>query len=182
MRKLFLFFLLIPGIASAQKSVLYNEHRQLIVDTSFHIDEHSYKSLPRIEDEILPFIYKNIDVPRMLPPFGDGLVIVKLSFNKEQCDFEIVKAKGAAFGNAVYKAFKLLKNEYGVQRKKTEKYLVYIPVKFEMTPVDYEAPLNKNHAITLKREAYLDKGGFRDTIVIDDGITIPKLSPEKKSN
>jgi hypothetical protein len=184
MHKITILLLLISGAASAQKSILYNKHRQLIVDTSFKVDEHTYQNLPKIEREVLPFIYRNININR-IPPNGNptGLAIVQLSFSGGKCNFEIVRVKKPAFEGAVYMAFKYLKRDYEIlKRKRKEEYLLYVPIRFETIPTQYNDLLKKNKAITIQREPFFYEGGFADTTVGDEQpITIPKLLPEKKS-
>jgi len=182
MCKLTFLLLLISGAAAAQKSVLYNEHRQLLVDTSFHVDENTYKNLPKIEAEVLPFIYRNIHIPH-IPPDGPktGLAIVQLKFSKGLCTFEIVRVKKPAFEGAVYMAFKYLKIEYeSLWQKRKEDYLLYVPVKFDTVPISYHKLLKENNAVTIQQEPFLFEGGFADTTVAQDRIYTPKL--EKKSN
>lgn len=186
MRNLTFLLLLISGTASAQKSVLYNEHRQLIVDTSFHINEHTYKNLSKIEGEVLPFIYTNITASiNHMPPdeANNGLAIVQLAFNNGKCNFEIIRVKKPAFEASVYMAFKHLKRDYETLcRNRKDTYMFYVPIKFEVIPISYHRLLKKNKAITIQREPFFFEGGFPDTVSVIDRITTPKLSPEKKSN
>ena len=183
MYKFTLLLLLISCATFAQKSVLYNEHRQLIVDTSFHIDEHTYKNLPKIEKEVLPLIYRNIPLTHMsLEGPKNDVIIVKLSFNNSKCEFETLRAKNPAFESAVYTAFKSLKKEYesAVLRGATkEELLLYVPIKFEERPTTFHELLKKNNAITIQQEPLLiEEGGFPDTVRAEDWTDAPKL--EKK--
>jgi len=166
MLKLTSLLLLISCLASAQKSILYNKHRQLIVDTSFTVDEHTYKNLPKIEGEVLPVIYDNIKLSWFTDyPEKSSLVIVKLAFNNGICTYEVVRAKHQPFDAAVFMACKVAKREYeSLNRGRKEDYLVYIPVKFELAPDNFNRLLKRNKAITIQREQY---GGhrFADTII-----------------
>jgi hypothetical protein len=168
----YLAFLLLFTAASvyAQKSVLYNKKRQLIADTSFKIDEHTYKNLSTIEGEVLPEIYGRIRFQWMEQQSRSGVVIVKLVFSKGVCAFEVVRSKIASFEDAVYLACKAMKKEYDALNR-DEKYLLYVPVKFEMLPNTLDKLLKKNNAITIQREEFRDFG-FEQITKTDDSFTI----------
>jgi hypothetical protein len=168
MKKIILLFLLISSIASAQKSSLYNKKRQLIADTSFKIDEQTYKNLATIEGEVLPEIYGRIRFQWMDNKTRSGIVIVKLAFNKGVCTFDIVRSKVTAFEDAVYLACKGMKKEYDALYR-DENYLLYVPIKFERVPNKLDKLLKKNNAITIQREQFRDYG-FELIIKIDDSV------------
>lgn len=152
MYKFTLLLLLISCVTFAQKSVLYNEHRQLIVDTSFHIDEHTYKNLPLFEKEILPRIYNNVRYPaRSRYNNINGIVIAKLEINGNSLNFEIVKSSDEDFNLPVLKSLKNLSlYMWRSQFPENEKLIFYMPIKFEVVRQRYQKTLNQNHMITIE--------------------------------
>ncbi|MBC7399329.1 MAG: hypothetical protein H7289_05235 [Mucilaginibacter sp.] len=169
MKKITFLLLLISSMASAQKSLLYNNNHRLIADTSFKIDEHTYKNLEKIEGEVLPEIYGRIRLQWIgINESGSGMVIVRLAFNKGVCTFEVVRSKVTAFEDAVYMACKGMKKEYdGLGRN--ENYLLYVPVRFEGMPNKFNKLLNQNNAITIQREEF-GNYGFKTETKTEDWI------------
>jgi hypothetical protein len=169
--KYLVFLLLFTSVGvSAQKSVLYNKKRQLIADTSFKVDKHTYKNLATIEGEVLPEIYGRLRFQWLEKKSRSGMVIVRLAFSKGVCTFEVVRSKITSFEDAVYLACKAMKKEYDALNR-DENYLLYVPVKFEMVSNTLDKLLKKNNAITVQREEFKDYG-FEQIIKTDDTFTI----------
>ncbi|GAA4105250.1 hypothetical protein GCM10022392_33750 [Mucilaginibacter panaciglaebae] len=146
--------MLIPGIACAQQSVLYNSHRQLIADTSFVIDKKSFSNLPLFEKEILPRIYNNVKYPARLRYNGvNGSVVAKLVISGDSLSFRIMKSSYDDFNLPVSTCLKNLSRyiQSGLFPKK-EMLSFYVPIKFEVILNRYQETLKKNKMITI--EAY----------------------------
>ncbi|MDB5157759.1 MAG: hypothetical protein JWR50_2466 [Mucilaginibacter sp.] len=180
MKRITLLLLLFTSLASAQKSALYNSKRQFIADTTFSVDEHTYKDLPSIESKVLPEIYNYIRFPRF-ETFDEssGIIIVKLTFAKGELNFDVVRSKNAALESAVYWACKAAKNDYHLAHRNDD-YLLYVPIKFKHTPNKFEELLKKNNAIMVEGEESI-AGGFRETVIEDWIYTTPNGKQQKRN-
>lgn len=169
MCKLTFLLLLISGAASAQKSVLYNEHRQLIVDTSYYIDSVMYHNLPLIEKELLPLIYNRIKYPaRSKYNNVNGTVIVRILINGYNYSYDIVKTTDEDFNPSVLLCLKNLSPFFSMSSPfpQNVNLSLYVPIKFEIRLKRYQQTLNKNHMVTIEFDELAPENSISDQDII----------------
>ena len=146
--------MLFSNIAIAQHSALYHKNRQLIIDPSYSIDENTYSNISVIEKVLLPTIYNNIKYPEIARENGDeGIVIVQLSIDNKAMsyDYKIIKSAAKIFNQPVMDFFgRMSKYKRDEICPAGQSIIVYVPIKFYMSPNSFKKSLKKNHSVTVE--------------------------------
>lgn len=154
MKRLIYIIILFSNIAFGQESMLYKNDRKLIIDSSFQIDENSFKNVNNFEKVILPRIYNGIKYPEIARENNqEGTVIVCFSISKNIKDytFKIVKSDCKEFDQSVTDFFKSL-TDFTKEQLIPEKgnLIVYVPIVFKINQKKYLETLLKNKAVTIE--------------------------------
>ncbi|MDO3644929.1 energy transducer TonB [Mucilaginibacter sp. L3T2-6] len=154
MRRLIVSLLLFANTALAQNSMLYNNHRKLMIDTSFTISTETYRNIRTIEKVLLPVIFNNIKYPEVARQNGErGTVIVQLTIDNKSMlyTYKIVKSDLEIFNPPVNQLFKnLSKYVRDAICPAGQSINIYIPVRFFLNQDNFEKTLKLNHSVTIE--------------------------------
>jgi hypothetical protein len=153
---LIVLLLAISDICHSQSSVLYNGNRKLIVDSTFQIDDNSFKYLNNLEKVLLPRIYNQIKYPEIARENNEeGVVIVLINIDSElkTNSFSIEKTKFESLLPPIKEYFQLLlenKNLLSQFKPDQWKLSIYIPIEFKINKNKFKESIKKNKTVTIE--------------------------------
>ena len=152
MNKLILFFILISTSTFGQQSSLYRVDKKLIADTTFQIDDDSYKNTIALEKVLLPRMYNRINYPEIARETGaEGIIIVQVFVDQKDFKYKIVKSNNKYLEIPVIEYFDHLDNYVINQIRPIKGFLkIYIPIVFKIQKDQFLDSLNKHGSVAIE--------------------------------